>query len=156
MQYSGPSEQHYALAQSVVLSEDLLWRKFLEELSSLGSIEITDGEHVLFRERHETASRVFVITPRHLHDWFVRDRARVISKGETLFRMTELPSWFTDQLFEFVGSQEEPYDFPYVVLVGPDFSPSDDGVHPVGGTSGTSRTSPNPSGDSATDHKLMW
>lgn len=117
--------QAIAEADSAVAPEGKLWAQFLGELGRYGVYHPATGG-VKFQQRGESGSRLFVISPSRLRDAFVKDIAYHRLRGDRVDPVELLPQWFLDSLVEFIGSNEEPYDHRFVVLVGSQFQPSDD------------------------------
>ena len=115
-----------------VAPEEVLWSEYIAELSRFGGVDVV-ADGVRFRQRNEQAVRLFAITPRQLRSAFVRDLAyyRLTQGAQPAVR--KLPQWFLDDLVEFVGSHEEPYDHGQVILVGTTLQPSDNGKYPIDG-----------------------
>lgn len=113
----GPlSDQAIADAQGGVADAATLWRQLVGEISRLGEVRLVDGG-IEFRARYEQAVRLFRVDPDGLRDELVRDLARGRISERRYPDHWSLPSWLLDDLFEFIGSIEEPYDHAEVEFV---------------------------------------
>jgi hypothetical protein len=94
-------------------SEQMLWRQFLDELSRFGQVSARDDGYILFVAHEESEPRTFAIGPTQLHDT-VTAEIRSYARGSE--EVAELPQWLIDDLWEMIGSREEPFECPYVGL----------------------------------------
>lgn len=125
------SSDHIGAADSSVAAEGTLWAEFLDLLQRYGTVERHTQRGLVFRSSGEESTRELVITSSDLRSVFVSDLARSAARGESIRKVDRLPDWFTDQITEFIGSVEEPYEDPYVVLTSNGKpAPSRDGIHP--------------------------
>ncbi|KHL11161.1 UNVERIFIED_CONTAM: hypothetical protein LK11_43730 [Mumia flava] len=109
----------------------MLWQELLAEVRRYGVVDAIDANGFDFRQPAESTGRRFQMSPELLRDGFVNDIVRTGSGAE----VPHLPQWFLDEVVEFIGSNEEPYDHRYVVLAGTRLVPSQDGQHPDFGSS---------------------
>lgn len=103
-------------AERGVADAATLWGQFVRAVATHGEIGLVDGG-IEFRARHEQAVRTFRVDPDGLRDQLVRDLARGRLSDDRYPDHWRLPSWLLDDLFEFIGSIEEPYDHDEVELV---------------------------------------
>lgn len=121
-------------AEEVITSEQALFDAFLGKLERFGTFSFDEHGFVAFSQHGEESWRTFAITPWRLRMAFVEDVAYRLGRGENVAAVDSLPQWFIDHLWETVGSDEEPYADPYVILVGSELYPSSNGRHPASGS----------------------
>lgn len=122
-----------ARVQDQVAAGIVLWEEFFDLLSRYGSVDVECTASIRFRQSNETQSRVLNVSPHALREAFVNDAAYRRLRGERVSPILRLPVWFVDEVVEFIGSVEEPYEHPFVVLVGLRLCESQDGEQPLAG-----------------------
>ncbi len=108
---------------ALVGDEAALWASFLEVLGRHGSVSLDSAGRPVFRAAHESATRTFCLSAHELREYFVIDIERQRSNDADPLRVDVLPAWFIDELNEFVGSYEEPFEFEHVRLTPDGFEP---------------------------------
>jgi hypothetical protein len=92
---------------------DTLWQQFVGEMSRFGQVTAREDGYIHFVAHYESEPRTFAIRSEQLHTTLTaRYRNRVGGSQD----VTELPQWLIDDLWETIGSREEPFECPYVGL----------------------------------------
>lgn len=110
------SPQDIEEAEALVADQDMLWSQFLQEMSRFGIVEEIETGGVAFVAAEESTARTFLITPVQLREALVIHQAHEVHSDHHPMFMNHLPQWFVDDLWETIGSREEPYDEPYMML----------------------------------------
>ena len=103
------------MAERLVPDERQLWEELMGEVSRFGRAVPVQGG-LRFIARGESTGRTFVISPSSLRQTLVRELARAIHQTGTQSASGRLPQWLLDDLWEIIGSGEEPYAEPYILL----------------------------------------
>jgi hypothetical protein len=113
---SALSPEDSARGDALVADEVSLWSQFIHEMSRFGVVADGESGGLVFVAAGESAARMFLITPAQLRGVLVAAQANELRRDHYATFMDHLPQWLIDDLWETIGSDEEPYDEPYVIL----------------------------------------